>query len=73
MFAAWPDRSRRKPKTMDNKACKLEAEQEDKARIARLKSLTAEKATTTHAEVLAGMSETFQVGIARMRGVEGSR
>ena len=68
MLAAWPDRSRWKPETVDNKACKLEAEHEVKARIARLKRIAAEKATTTRAEVLAGMSETFQAGIARVRG-----
>lgn len=33
-LAAWPERSRWKPETVDNKICKLEAEQEDKARIA---------------------------------------
>ena len=53
---------------MDNKACKLEAEHEVKARIARLKRLAAEKATTTRAEVLAGISYTFQAGIARVGG-----
>lgn len=68
MLAAWPDRSRWKPETVDNKACKLEAEHEVKARIARLKRIAAEKATTTRAEVLAGMSETFQAGIERVRG-----
>lgn len=73
MLTAWPDRSHWMPETVNNKACKFGAEHEVKARIARLKSLTAEKATTTHAEVLAGMSETFQVVIARMRGAGGSR
>lgn len=53
---------------MDNKACKLEAEHEDKARIARLKRLAAEKAATTRAEAPAAMSETFQTGIERERG-----
>ena len=52
---------------MDNKACKLEAEDEVKARIAALKRAAAEKATTTRAEVLAGMSETFNAGISRIR------
>ena len=28
MLAAWPDRSRWKPETVDNKACKLEATDE---------------------------------------------
>ena len=70
MLAAYPDRSRWKPETVDNKACKLEAEHEVKARIAALKRLAAEKATTTRAEVLAGMSETFQAGIERVRGAE---
>lgn len=58
---------------MDNKACKLEAEHEVKARIARLKRLAAEKATTTHDEVLAGISYTFQAGIARVRGAGDGR
>ena len=58
---------------MDNKACKLEAEHEVKARIARLKRLAAEKATTTRAEVLAGISYTFQAGIARVRGAGDGR
>ena len=38
-LAAWPERSRWKPETVDNKICKLEAEQEDKARIAKRKEL----------------------------------
>lgn len=67
------DRSRWKPETVDNKACKLEAEHEVKARIARLKRLAAEKATTTRAEVLAGISYTFQAGIARVRGAGDGR
>lgn len=58
---------------MDNKACKLEAEHEVKARIARLKRLAAEKATTTRAEVLAGISYTFQAGIARVGGAGDGR
>lgn len=58
---------------MDNKACKLEAEHEVKARIARLKRLAAEKATTTRAEVFAGISYTFQAGIARVRGAGDGR
>lgn len=70
MLAAWPDRSRWKPETVDNKACKLEATDEVKARIAHLKRAAAERATTTRAEVLAGMSETFQAGIERVRGAE---
>lgn len=73
MFAAWPDRSRWKPETVDNKACKLEAEHEVKARIARLKRPAAEKVTTTRAEVLAGISYTFQAGIARVRGTGDGR
>lgn len=73
MLAAWPDRSRWKPETVDNKACKLEAKDEVKARIARLKRIAAQGATTTRAEVLAGMSETFQAGIERVRGAEEGR
>lgn len=73
MFAAWPDRSRWKPETVDNKACKLEAEHEVKAWIARFKRPTAEKVTTTRAEVLAGISYTFQAGIARVRGTGDGR
>lgn len=67
MLEAWPDRARWKPETVDNKACKLEAEDEVKARIAALKRAAAEKATTTRAEVLAGMSEAFEAGIDRIR------
>ena len=67
MLAAWPDRARWKPETVDNKACKLEAEDEVKARIAALKRIAAEKATTTRAEVIAGMSETFEAGVERVR------
>lgn len=70
MLAAWPDRSRWKPETVDNKACKLEAEGEVKARIAALTRIAAEKATTTRAEVLAGMSETFEAGVERVRDAE---
>ena len=73
MFAAWPDRSRWKPETVDNKACKLEAEHEVKAWIARFKRPAAEKVTTTRAEVLAGISYTFQAGIARVRGTGDGR
>ena len=67
MLAAWPDRARWKPETVDNKACKMDADHEVKARIAALKRAAAEKATTTRAEVLAGMSETFEAGITRIR------
>ena len=66
MLAAWPDRTRWKPETVDNKACKLEAEDEIKARIAALKRIAAEKATTTRANVLAGMSKTFEAGVERV-------
>lgn len=67
MLAAWPDRARWKPATVDNKACKLEATDEVKARIAALKRVAADKSTTTRAEVIAGMSETFEAGMARVR------
>ena len=67
MLEAWPDRARWKPETVDNKACKLEADHEVKARIAALKREAAEKATTTRAQVLAGMSEAFEAGIRRIR------
>ena len=70
MLAAWPDRKRWKPETVDNKACKLEAEDEVKARIAALKRVAAEKATTTRANVLAGMSETFEAGVERVRAAD---
>lgn len=56
ILAAWPDRSRWKSETVENKACKLEAEHEVRARIARLKRLAAQKGTTTRAEVLVGIS-----------------
>ena len=68
MLSAWPDRARWKPETVDKRACELEADGKVKGRIADLKREAAEKATTTRAEVLAGMSETFQAGIARVRG-----
>ena len=67
MLAAYPDRARWKPETVDNKACKLEATDEVKARIAALKRIAAERATTTRANVLAGMSETFEAGVERVR------
>lgn len=68
MYAAYPDRERRwKPETVDNKACKLEATDEVKARIAALKRAAAERATTTRANVLAGMSQTFEAGVERVR------
>lgn len=70
MLAAWPDRARWKPETVDNKACKLEATDEVKARIAALKRIAAERATTTRANVLAGMSETFEAGVERVRRAE---
>lgn len=73
MLAAWPDLSRWKPEAVDNKAYKLEAKDEVKTRIARLKRIAAQGATTTRAEVLAGMSETFQAGIERVRGAEEGR
>ena len=67
MLAAYPDRARWKPETVDNKACKLEATDEVKARIAALKRIAAERSTTTRANVLAGMSETFEAGVERVR------
>lgn len=67
MLDAYPKRASWKPETVDNKACKLEATDEVKARIAALKRIAAEKATTTRAEVLAGMSETFDAGMRRIR------
>ena len=70
MLAAYPDRARWKPETVDNKACKLEATDEVKARIAALKRIAAERATTTRANVLAGMSETFEAGVYRIRKAE---
>lgn len=73
MLAAWPDRARWKPETVDNKACKLEANREVKARIAALKREAAEKATTTRAQVLAGMSEAFEAGIERIRNAKPDR
>lgn len=73
MLAAWPDRARWKVGTVDNKACKLEAEDEIKARIAALKRAAAERAITTRAEVLAGMSEAFEAGIERIRTAPANR
>ena len=73
MLAAWPDRARWKPETVDNKACKLEAEHEIKARIAALKRAAAERAITTRSEVLAGMSEAFEAGIERIRTAPANR
>lgn len=67
MLEAWPNRTRWKPETVDNKACKLEANDEVKARIAALKRIAAEKATTTRANVLAGMSETFDESVKRIK------
>lgn len=73
MLEAWPDRARWKPETVDNKACKLEADREVKARIAALKRAAAERAITTRAEVLAGMSEAFEAGIERIRTAPANR
>lgn len=73
MLEAWPDRARWKPETVDNKACKLEADREVKARIAALKRMAAERAITTRAEVLAGMSEAFEAGIERIRTAPANR
>lgn len=73
MLAAYPDRSRWKPETVDKRACELEADGKVKGRIAALKRIAAEKATTTRAEVLAGMSETFEAGISRVRGAGSDR
>lgn len=70
MLAAYPDRSRWKPETVDKRACELEADGKVKGRIAALKRAAAEKATTTRAEVLAGMSETFEAGVERVRKAE---
>ena len=67
MLSAYPDRARWKPETVDNKACALERRAEVKARICALKRMAAREATTTRAEVLAGMSATFEAGIARVR------
>ena len=73
MLAAYPDRARWKPETVDKRACELEADRKVKGRIAALKRIAAEKATTTRAEVLAGMSETFEAGISRIRGAGADR
>lgn len=68
MLSAWPDRTRWKSETVDKRACELEADGKVKGRIATLKRAAAEKATTTRAEVLEGMSETFEAGVRRVRG-----
>ena len=73
MLAAWPVRAKWKPSTVDAKACELEATDKVKGRIAALKRMAAEKATTTRAEVLAGMSETFEAGVERVRGARGGK
>ena len=70
MLSAYPDRARWKPETVDKRACELEADGKVKGRIAALKRAAAEKATTTRAEVLAGMSETFEAGVERVRRAE---
>lgn len=73
MLAAWPDRARWKPETVDKRACELEADGKVKGRIDALKRIAAEKATTTRASVLAGMSETFEAGVERVRDAEGGK
>lgn len=73
MLAAYPDRSRWKPETVDKRACELEADGKVKGRIAALKRIAAEKVTTTRAEVIAGMSETFEAGVERVRRAEGDK
>lgn len=70
MLSAWPGRARWKPETVDKRACELEADGKVKGRIAALKRIAAEKATTTRANVLAGMSETFEAGVERVRKSE---
>ncbi len=70
MLSAYPGRSRWKPETVDKRACELEAEGKIKGRMAALKRIAAEKSTTTRAEVLAGMSETFEAGVDRVRRAE---
>lgn len=73
MLAAYPVRSRWKPETVDKRACELEADRKVKGRIAALKRAAAEKATTTRAEVLAGMSESFEVGVRRIKAAKDGR
>lgn len=67
MLSAWPSRQKWKPETVDTKACMLEAQDKIKSRIATLKRISAERAITTRANVLAGMSDTFTAGVDRIR------
>ena len=67
MYVAWPHRHKWKPETVDNSAYKLECKTEVKARIAALKRIAAERAITTRSNVLAGMSETFDESVKRVK------
>lgn len=70
-IAAYPDSSKRiKPETIDNKAYILEATHEVSVRIATLQRIAAERAITTRAKVLAGMSDTFAAGVNRVKQSE---
>ena len=70
MLSAWPNREKWKPETVDNNAYKLECKNEIKTRISTLKRIAAERAITTRANVLAGMSETFDESVKRVKRTE---
>lgn len=66
MLAAYPQRARWKPDTVDQHACRLEADGRVKARIAALGRAAAERAVISRADVLAGMSEAFELSRANI-------
>lgn len=64
---------RMKDATVDSRACVLEAKPEVNKRLTELRRAAAAAATQSRAEVIAGMSETFSAGIARVRGAGADR
>lgn len=63
MLAAYPQRARWKPETVDRKACELDAKDKVKARIAALKEEAAKAAMLTRRDILLGMSHAFEVSL----------
>lgn len=67
MLAAYPNRNKWKPETVDNKACVLESDSKIKARLRYLKDEAAKEAILTRAEVLASVSDALKVGVDAVR------
>ena len=60
MLRAYPSRAKWKPETIDQHACRLEADGKVKARLTALERAAADAATITRAEVISGMGRTFR-------------